>query len=83
MFKFHEAAYDLYHYTWHTFADKIIEEAKSRLQSTDSDDRAAALAMLTEIFTGCLKMLHPFLPFVTEAMYEQFYPEKMLMTEPW
>ncbi len=82
-FKFHDAAYDLYHYLWHTFADKIIEEAKPRLQSNDTEDRAAALAMLTEIFTACLKMLHPFMPFVTEAMYEQFYPEKMLIAEPW
>ena len=86
-YQFHLAAGKIYHYIWHTFADKIVEEAKPRLKAGDADS-AAALAVLKEIFTGCLKLLHPFMPFITEALYEYFAPglsesRKLIMIEEW
>ncbi|MBI4087237.1 MAG: class I tRNA ligase family protein [Candidatus Liptonbacteria bacterium] len=80
-FEFHLAAEKLYHYFWHTFADKIIEEAKPRLKSEDEKDKVAAYAKLETILLECLKMLHPFVPFVTEEIYQKFRPGKMLMIE--
>jgi valyl-tRNA synthetase len=82
-FEFHLGAEKAYHYFWHTFADKVIESAKPRLQGKNSDDAAAAYDMLRAILIESLKMLHPFAPFVTEAVYQKFEPEKLLMSETW
>ncbi|MEK9155008.1 MAG: valine--tRNA ligase [Patescibacteria group bacterium] len=68
-YKFYTAAEKLYHYFWHTFADKIIEENKSRLNGENKNDRAAAQALLVTIFNDLIKMLHPFMPFITEEIY--------------
>jgi len=88
VFKFHSAAENLYHYFWHTFADKIIEQSKSRLDPENKPaDRAAAQKVLMAILTESLKMLHPFVPYVTEAVWERV-PDKnksreFLMIEKW
>jgi valyl-tRNA synthetase len=86
-YQFHEASSRIYHYLWHEFADNIIEEAKPRLKASDAADAASARAMLQEIFKRSLALLHPFMPFVTESIYQDHYAPhakgKMLMTEPW
>jgi len=86
-FRFHNAAENLYHYFWHTFADKIIEEAKPRLSASAkaTADRAAAQAVLLEILRELLKMLHPFMPFVTEEIWGKLphKPKGLLMIEKW
>ncbi|MBI4135247.1 valine--tRNA ligase [Candidatus Uhrbacteria bacterium] len=82
-FEFHLAGETLYHYFWHTFADKTIEEQKSRLQ--DEKQKSAAQYLLYTCLTTTLKLLHPFMPFVTEAVWQQIPKEKdsMLITEQW
>jgi valyl-tRNA synthetase len=84
-YKFHLAAHEIYHYIWHNFADKIIESSKPRLNSGNMPDRAAALNVNLEIFSNCLKLLHPFMPFVTEEIYKQLpiKNKKLLMIEKW
>jgi valyl-tRNA synthetase len=82
-FEFHLAAEKIYHYFWHTFADKVIEAAKPRLKSDNIKDKAAAYLMLQTILVACLKMLHPFMPFVTEEIYGKFFPGKSLIIEKW
>ena len=86
-FDFNRAAETAYHYFWHTFADKVIEESKTRLKTTDINDTCAARETLLTILVGSLKMLHPFMPFVTESVYQEL-PEKVrrvkyLMIENW
>ncbi|MBI2035690.1 MAG: valine--tRNA ligase [Candidatus Liptonbacteria bacterium] len=82
-YKFHLAAEKLYHYFWHTFADKIIEESKSRLEKGGKEAESATY-MLRTILEGSLKMLHPFMPFVTEEIWQKLYGgKKMLMVEKW
>ena len=77
-----------YHYFWHTFADKIIEAKKGRLKDNpDEADKKAAVETLLLILSGSLKLIHPFMPFVTEACYKEL-PVKVrksdfLMTEKW
>jgi valyl-tRNA synthetase len=83
-FNFHAAGEGMYHYVWHTFADKVIEEAKPRL--SDPATRASAQAMLWYILTGSLKALHPFMPFVTEEIWGKLPAWKgktLLMVERW
>src|SRR5258708_1396287 len=79
-FDFAHAAEDLYHYFWHTFADKIIEESKPKL--ADEKTKASAQRMLMEVLETNLKLLHPFMPFVTEAIW-QLNHKDLLMIQKW
>ncbi len=84
-FKFYLAAEKIYHYFWHTFADKIIEESKPRLQSKDTGEREAAQFLLMENLTTLLKLLHPFMPFITEEIWSRMPQKnkKLLIIENW
>lgn len=68
-YDFNQSSNAIYHYVWHTFADKIIEAYKPRLAEGDTPDRAAAQETLLRILKGSLKLLHPFMPFVTEEIW--------------
>jgi len=84
-FKFYSAAERLYHYFWHIFADKIIESSKPRLQSNNAKDKLAVQYVLSEILKKTLILLHPFMPFITENIW-QTMPQKnknLLMIEKW
>ncbi|MDE2018836.1 MAG: valine--tRNA ligase [Patescibacteria group bacterium] len=82
-FEFHLAAEKLYHYIWHTLADKIIEAEKEKLRNGTEEEKQASFAILEHLLLESLKMLHPFMPFVTEEIYGIFKPSKMLMVEKW
>ncbi|MEK7217693.1 MAG: valine--tRNA ligase [Patescibacteria group bacterium] len=84
-FRFYMAGEKIYHYIWHAFADKIIEESKVKLTSEDPAIKASAQRMLLEILVTCLKLLHPFMPFITEEIYSKLQiPDKqLLMVEKW
>jgi valyl-tRNA synthetase len=82
-FEFHLAAEKVYHYIWHTFADKIIEAEKKNLHDGSDAEKNESYSVLEEVLLGSLKMLHPFMPFITEEIYDIFRPEKMLMVEKW
>lgn len=76
-FRFYIASEKIYHYFWHTFCDKIIEDSKKNLISQK---------VLLEILSDCLKILHPFMPFITEEIYQQLpitKKEKYLIIESW
>jgi valyl-tRNA synthetase len=85
-FRLHEASNKLYHYFWHVFADKIIEESKPRLKDNeDAADKAAAGETLLRLLRELVKMLHPFMPFTTEEIYQSLPGKKQtcLMAESW
>ena len=83
-FDFNHAGETLYHYFWNTFADKIIESAKPRFSSDNSADRAAAQETLLAILKESLKMLHPFMPFITEEIWGKLPGIKnQLIIEKW
>ncbi|HOB90048.1 MAG TPA: class I tRNA ligase family protein, partial [Candidatus Colwellbacteria bacterium] len=85
-FRLHEASNKLYHYFWHVFADKIIEESKPRLkENKDAADKAAAGETLLRMLRELIKMLHPFMPFTTEEVYQSLPDKKQtcLMAESW
>jgi valyl-tRNA synthetase len=77
-YEFHLAGELAYHYFWHTFADKVIEAAKGRIQGTDISAAASAQKTVETILIGSLTMLHPFMPFVTETIYQQMLHENIL-----
>ena len=74
-FKFYAAGEKVYHYFWHIFADKVIESAKPRLKGENKKDRQATQYLLLEILKTNLKLLHPFMPFITEEIYQNL-PKK-------
>jgi len=85
-FKFYKAADKLYHYFWHTFADKIIEEQKPRLNSHHKKEIITSQYLLLEVLKTNLKLLHPFMPFITEEIYQKLpmkNKKKCLMIEDW
>ena len=87
-YKFYIASEKIYHYFWHTFCDKIIEESKPLLATSDKRQgtREATQYMLLEILSTSLKLLHPFMPFITEEIWQQLsVKDKMevLMIESW
>lgn len=82
-FEFHLAAEKIYHYIWHTFADKIIEAEKGRLHDGTDAEKNESYALVEYILLESLKVLHPFMPFVTEEIYQIFRPGKILMIEQW
>jgi len=83
-FEFHIAGEKAYDYLWNVFANKILEDTKVRFQGDNKLDAEAAFRMLEIIFLGCIKILHPFMPFVTEAVYQKLkLGNKMLIIEEW
>jgi len=86
-YRFYIAGEKLYHYFWHNFADIIIEENKEILNSKESsdEDKASSSYTLYKILTTSLKMLHPFMPFITETIWQNL-PNKeseILMVSKW
>ncbi len=59
----------LYDFIWEEFCDWYIEMVKPRLWNDDDDTKAAALWTLKTVLINCLKLLHPYMPFVTEEIY--------------
>jgi len=83
-FRFYLAAEKIYHYFWHTFADKIIENAKTCLKADNERDKVSSRHVLRTILETSLKILHPFMPFVTETIWQEMHRGKrMLMVEKW
>ena len=83
-YRFHLASEKIYQYVWHRFADEIIEETKEIIKANDDKavERKIALAL---IWTECLKILHPFMPFVTEEIWSMLpiKNKKLLIIEKW
>ncbi|MBI3283083.1 valine--tRNA ligase [Candidatus Curtissbacteria bacterium] len=72
----HLAAIEIYDFVWHKFADKYVEESKSR--------RVEAQPTLEYVLRTCLIVLHPFMPFLTEEIYQKFDTgKKSIMMETW
>ncbi|MBI4366771.1 MAG: class I tRNA ligase family protein, partial [Deltaproteobacteria bacterium] len=66
------AARTLYQFVWREFCDWYIETVKSRLQpQTPAAARAATYATLIETFETLCRLLHPFMPFITEELWQQ------------
>jgi len=79
-YRFHIAAEKIYAYVWHRFADEIIEESKPARAGGKIPERAGTLYYLLE---NSLKLLHPFMPFITEEIWGELSKENLLMIETW
>ncbi|MEK7518278.1 MAG: class I tRNA ligase family protein, partial [Patescibacteria group bacterium] len=75
-YNFNYAAERLYDFSWHEFADKYIEDVKKRINKN-------SFIILSSLFLVQLKLLHPFMPFVTEEIYQRFGFGKSIMIDNW
>ncbi len=73
-YRFYLAAEKIYHYIWHRFADQILEESKSKPE---------LLSTIYYLLENSLKLLHPFMPFITEEIWSELKKNNLLMIEPW
>ncbi len=79
-YRFSDAADEIYQFMWHEVADKYIEQVKTR------EDKEVALSVLMKVFSDGIKILHPFMPFVTEAVWENLPVvgrNEMLVSSSW
>ena len=71
-YRFHEASHLLYHFFWHEFCDWYIEWVKPQITSLEkSEANQAAWRNLLTAFETALRLLHPFMPFITEELWHQ------------
>ena len=68
-FHFNDAAALCYHFIWHEFCDWYLEMAKPALYGKDRNKKESTKAVAQMVLKGALKLLHPFMPFVTEEIW--------------
>lgn len=73
-YNFNFAAEKIYEFAWHEFADRYIEDVKERID-------LESYKVLESSFLTILKLLHPFMPFITEEIYQKFKAEPLIISE--
>ena len=75
----------IYNFIWNDFCNWYIEMVKTRLNGEDREDKTRVSFVLNEVFCTSLKLLHPFMPFVTSEIYSSLITEdeKELMVSNW
>lgn len=98
-FRLHEAAQEIYQFIWHEFADIYIEASKKQLaavprtgsETTGTGDekfKESTYYLLLTTLIACLKLLHPFMPFITEHIWQllrekKVVEDKLLIVAAW
>jgi valyl-tRNA synthetase len=70
-YKFNDAANTCYQFVWHEFCDWYLEMAKLELYSKDRKRTEVAQSVLQILLSGVVRLLHPFLPFITEEVWQR------------
>jgi len=68
--RFNDAASAIYDFFWHHFCDRYIEYAKAKLFGQIQEEKARTQDVLYFVLSNSLKLIHPFMPFITEAIWE-------------
>jgi len=67
-YRVNDALTAIYDFTWHEYCDWYLELIKPRLYGKDEAGRETALVLALDVYQGILKLLHPFMPFITEEL---------------
>jgi valyl-tRNA synthetase len=84
-YRYYMAGEKLYHYVWHNLADVLLEESKSIISSDDFEKKISRQTLILNLWRDCLKLLHPFMPFITEEIWKDM-PNKdseLLLISRW
>ena len=68
-YRLHLATEIIYQYTWHEFADIILTHSKTTFLDGTDEEKESKKKLLISIFIDTLKLLHPFMPFITEEIW--------------
>jgi valyl-tRNA synthetase len=83
-YKFNEAESILYDFIWHDFCDWYLEMVKSDITALSPQPSAvSSRAILIHVLENSLKLLHPFMPFVTEAIWQNMKERESIMAAAW
>lgn len=83
-YKFSEAGKLVYDFLWYEFADWFVEASKCKLFSANPADKVSSSRVLVYVWETCLKLLHPFMPFVTESLWQLIPHEGVsIMVSDW
>ncbi|MGN1299440.1 MAG: valine--tRNA ligase [Candidatus Scatovivens sp.] len=78
------AANKIYDFIWNEFCDWYIEIVKPRLYNENCDTKKEAMYTLNHVLVNSLKLLHPFMPFITEKIYINLFVEKeSILLDSW
>ena len=78
------ASQKIYDFVWSEFCDWYIELTKTRLYGEDAEEKKSALSVLLYVLDATLRLLHPFMPFVTEEIYSYLpHTSGTIMRAPW
>ena len=80
-FRFNEGAQNTYDFIWHEFADKYLEASKPQLLNPEQAENTKLILLFT--LKQSLKLLHPFMPFITEYVWELLQTNTILAVEKW
>ncbi|HEU0005893.1 MAG TPA: valine--tRNA ligase [Terriglobia bacterium] len=70
-FRFHEASHQLYHFFWHELCDWYIEFVKPKIVDKERTGNDLSCDVLIFVFDQALRLLHPFMPFITEELWQR------------
>ncbi len=85
-YQLHLAADEMYQWVWHRLADVCIEESKPIINGDNEEASASRQWLLVHILTNATKLLHPFMPFITEEIWSALPVQnkrEFLMIETW
>ena len=84
-FRFNDAASSIYNFTWGTFCDWYLEFAKPMFLADDKSVIEETKSTVAWVLTQLLRLLHPFMPFITEELWKNFGEDKnkLLINESW
>ncbi|MEI8241660.1 MAG: valine--tRNA ligase [bacterium] len=85
-FRFQDGARLLYDFVWSDFCDWYVEYAKGDLYGEDAARREQVLRLMTHVFANILKLLHPYMPFLTEELWHAMgyaTAEETILLAPW
>lgn len=77
------AVQKIYDFIWEEFCDWYIEMVKPRLWNDDDTTKVAALYTLKTVLINSLKLLHPYMPFITEEIFCNLSDEESIMISKW
>lgn len=85
-FRFNDAAHELYHFAWHLFCDWYVELCKPMLMGDDEHQKIETQKAVTWVLNCLLHYMHPFIPFVTESLWQEINQAEegeFLMSQTW
>ncbi|CAD2075390.1 valine--tRNA ligase [Phocicoccus pinnipedialis] len=83
IYEFGEVGRILYHFIWDDFCDWYIEMAKLPMTEGTAEQKAMTRSVLLYTLDKILKMLHPFMPFVTEEIYQTIEGDRSIVVSEW